>query len=650
MIVLDLAIEESDQRLPVRSERATRLSFDTGEHGLEGIKLSLPLTIAQAFDLYQRISANLRTVLFAAEVIASGRCEDVAITNDGIDIEALGDWRALSDVPYTSLLSDAQLDRWRTLTEAETASSLPRRFAFDQQGRIYIAAQKNATHGSTVIGFVGYEPPDGTTRNPVAIQCDITLSAPAINWQTAIQSRDATWASGVNLFLLSTAGAGTLTRSVCLAFTANARLDVFLRQNAAGGVFAGETGDAYVLFSNIRVVSALWINTTSAALVTAGAGKVITPGSMDNIIVGQRLRINDTAATTEIVVVTAVTLTTFTATFANGYAAGFRIQASHVETSLTANATAGSSVTLTVGSTARMYVGQRLVIASGGSTSESVVVTSITSATQVVVATLVTNQSSGATVQALGLYADQVAKVLRAGVTSVNPTALSSSNALIQSPGLDLLDVVYEDAAVGEALDELAAQGDGSQLWETGVAEGGALYLRPQGSAAQTWYIDAGSIEAQQTLTQLVNSAYAVYKSAAGRALRTSPAGDADSVTRYGLTRRKAVKASTTNATIAAQVAQNEVIAAADPIPQASVAFTRVYTPSGQDVPLWQVRAGDTFVIRNLPPNNDPAIDKLRSFRLARTEHDVLANVLKVVPESPLPELEYQLAAALPPI
>lgn len=650
MITTDLAIQQGTTRLALRTERATRLTIDTGAHGLESIKATLPLTLYQAFDLYTRLSANVRAVVSVGSIVASGRCEDIAITNEGADIEALGDWRALSDVPYTALLSDTQIERWRPLGDGEATSSLPYRFTFDLDDDIVIAANNNSSQSSTVIGFVGYEPPDDTTRNPLAIQCDITLAAPAANWQTAIQSRDANWGSGTNHFLLSTAGAGTLTRSVCLLFAAQARLDTFLRFNAAAAAFAGQTGDAYVRLRNIRVVSALWVNTSSAALVTAGAGKVITPGSMDNIAVGSRLRIDDTAATTEIVTVTAITATTFTATFANGYAANFRIQASHVETSLTANATAGSSVTLTVGSTARMYVGQRLVIASGGSTSESVVVSSITSSTQVVVATLATNQVSGATVQALGLYADQVAKVLRAGVTAVNAAPLSTSNALIQSPGLDLLDVVYEDAAIGEALDDLAAAGDGTQLWEVGVDTLARLYFRPQGSDAQMWYVDASAIEAQQTLTQLVNSAYAIYKSASGRITRTTPAGDADSVTRYGLTRRKAVKANTTNATIAAQMAANAVLAAATPIPQSSVSFDRVFTAQGADAPLHQVRAGDTFVIRNLPASADTAIDKLRSFRLARTSYDVLARVLDVVPESPLPELEYQLAEALPPL
>lgn len=581
MVTLDLALKEDDARLPLRTDRATKLTIDTGAHGLESIKATLPLPFFQASDLYGRLSAALRAVVSAGDVLASGRCEDIAITNDGVDIEALGDWRAFSDIPYTALWSDTQLAQWRELSPADRALRLNGRYLFpDGYDGLVTALKQGMNYSQNTLGSWGYEAPIQSSRDIVGLVFRLEYNLP-ITYRLRVVRYDGGITLGTPTVVATvvSAGAGLNTTALYLNWAGNAcdAIELTLDYNNAVAVaFAGQDGDSYVRISMLRVATSNTntINTTLGTTIAAGV-RTVTPASMARIYAGQQLYIG--GANPELITVTSITPTQFTATFAQAH-------------------------------------------------------------------------NLADAVNAFVIYADELATDMRDAVLAVNTNALNSSDVLIQSPGLDLLDVTYEDADMADALTDQAAEGDGVQLWEVGVAEGGLLYLRPQGDAARTWYVDASEVEAQQTLTQLINSAYATYKSPSGRTLRTVSAGDADSVTRYGMTRRTAVKADTTNATIAAQMAQNAVIAAATPIPQSEVTFDRVYTASGAVAPLYLVRAGDTFVIRNLPPNDDPAIDKLRSFRLARTSYNVLANVLKVVPESPLPELEYQLAQALPPM
>jgi predicted permease len=68
------------------------------------------------------------------------------------------------------------------------------------------------------------------------------------------------------------------------------------------------------------------INTSSPTAIVAGAARVVTPVSMSGITTATALLIDSlVSGIQETVTPTAVTATTFTATFANGHAAGFGI-------------------------------------------------------------------------------------------------------------------------------------------------------------------------------------------------------------------------------------------------------------------------------------------------------------------------------------
>ena len=250
------------------------------------------------------------------------------------------------------------------------------------------------------------------------------------------------------------------------------------------------------------------------------------------------------------------------------------------------------------------------------------------------------------TTTATVLYADEIARALVSYVAGINPTQMNTSTALIQSPVVDLVSEVYEDALPSDILSDLAARGDNQvppRKWEVGVWEDQTVFFRPRGSAGQAWSVDVSELELERTLAVMYNSVYAVHEDLNGRALRTAAAVDAASLALAGITRRAAVGSKTTSATNAARVRDAALEDSRNPLPRAAIRFDAVYTASGASAPLYGVRSGDTITVRNLPPNLSPSIDRIRTFRISRTEYDCMDNVLSVEPEAALPTVATQI-------
>lgn len=324
--------------------------------------------------------------------------------------------------------------------------------------------------------------------------------------------------------------------------------------------------------------------------------------------------------------------------------------ANRVNTTNTAGWVAGANVTINVVSSARMYIGQRLQF-NYGATSEVAIVAAVPSSTQVTVANIVTSVGgAGIPIQAHVIYADEIVKDIVSTVSTLNSTQLSSNTALIQSPALDLFDELYEDELPSTVLDRLIGLGDSATLprrWEWGVYNNQQVHFRPENSAALAWYVDISDIDLQRTIEQLINSAYAVYQEASNRTLRGASATDADSVARFGLTRRQAVKATTTSLTQANVQRDGVIDDKANPVPRFGISFDKIFTAAGAVVPIWLPRAGDTITIRNLPPTISVDIDQVRTFRIARTSCDLIARTLTVEPAVPLPTMAALIARGL---
>lgn len=97
--------------------------------------------------------------------------------------------------------------------------------------------------------------------------------------------------------------------------------------NFTGGTFtatfANNHSGAYTIQS-APLATVTYATTTSATTVVAGVNTV-TPASMASIYVGSRLQFSGGTGATEVVLVTSVTATTFTANFANGHSGAYTI-------------------------------------------------------------------------------------------------------------------------------------------------------------------------------------------------------------------------------------------------------------------------------------------------------------------------------------
>lgn len=199
-----------------------------------------------------------------------------------------------------------------------------------------IYPKKNEKFSVSFIGTKAIQVPSGATLKQRIMQCDFEFRAPT-NWTGVIQRSDASFGFIARILTItgSGAGAGTVvTGALCESFSDTDIISMDMWYDAALALYAGETGDLYFRIKNWRVAAAStnMVNTvTITAAITAGANKTVTPASMANIYVGQRLVFESTtsasgAVNSESVVVKSKTATTFVADFAKNHAIGSTVK------------------------------------------------------------------------------------------------------------------------------------------------------------------------------------------------------------------------------------------------------------------------------------------------------------------------------------
>lgn len=243
------------------------------------------------------------------------------------------------------------------------------------------------------------------------------------------------------------------------------------------------------------------------------------------------------------------------------------------------------------------------------------------------------------------IASDGIIRSIVSFVRQSNPDQVDASTALIQSPGIDLRNEIYEDQTPSSILQRLALIGDNAgNRYEVGVKRDRLLYFRRRGSAARRWLVDATGLDIQQSRELLANRVYARYQDAGGRTLRTANADNSVSQSRYGIVRTSMVDADTTDLATAHQIRDTALADSADPRPRAGLSFDRIYTAAAQPAPLWMIESGDLVTIRNLPAGLGSDADRIRTFYISETEYDATARRVSVVPEEPLPSLDVLLA------
>lgn len=557
---------------------ATSCVISRNEHGDERLSAQLARPFSESLRIYDQTRLLWVALCDSGRIIWEGRLEDPGLfaKNDGsgVSIQALGPWRALSDDRYTALWSKTSLEGFRALTLQDRNLRRPEKFTIELTHGIQIGLKKNEAYTTNTIGSVGYQIPDGSSRDIVGISFQYEARLP-----TQYKLQLVSFAQGFNssaTSLLSQAGSGSVQRGAChfSLGTSAGSFEIGIAPQSSN-TYTGETGDNYVLISHIRIVTST---------------------------------------------------------------------ANRINTTLTANCNAGTNVTATVGSTAGMYVGQQLVIDSGNANSEIVTVISIGSATQFN-ADFANNHTSGQAVQGFKITADEIVRDVVTQVSTLNPEQLSSSTSQIQSSDLDLLDEAYEDANPADILTSLALLGDtANQRFEVGVDQQRRVYFRPVGSEARAWFVDASELAVERSLEHVVNRIYGTYQDASGRAVRTADSSDTESIARLGIVRREHMSIDTSSSVQASYVLATALHDRSDPLPGADIQFEAIYDARGARWPLYEVKPGDTITIRNLPPDAAVRLDRTRTFRIRRTEYDLIAGRLSVEPDVPLPTLEVMLA------
>lgn len=220
----------------------------------------------------------------------------------------------------------------------------------------------------------------------------------------------------------------------------------------------------------------------------------------------------------------------------------------------------------------------------------------------------------------------------------VNPI-LAASYATTST--LDLKDEVYEDQYPAAIIDRLAKIDNVRAM----VDENRAFWYGPLASGR--WLLDAADLEIQRPLDRVSNSVYAVYQDADNRNIRTAASVDSFSVSRYGITRGKALSVQSTSSSQATTQRDTELSDTANPAPRAGIPIKRILDSQGRPALAHQPRPGDLAVIPALPPSISAEADQIRSFIIGRVEVTLERGkrpTTVIEPNEPTPNLVTMLA------
>lgn len=266
-----------------------------GPHGDADLALQLALpSLSQQLALLERVGVPWVEVHDTGGVIWAGRLEDMQAASNGQPaLTAYGPWRALDDVRITALWSDTRTEVWRI--EEPAGNWISARWQMDNESRLSIAPQKNATYGFGVrSGSWRYLQPASGSRQILNVAFDYAVLT-SNNFRADVDAYNEGFTSGVGLWSLAATG-GTQVGSVCIPL-ASARDFVGLSVvciNGAGYTYPGETGAEYVRLTNVRITTqALAVSTTLTAGALLGATSIAVAAGT-NITVGQSLYLGGT--------------------------------------------------------------------------------------------------------------------------------------------------------------------------------------------------------------------------------------------------------------------------------------------------------------------------------------------------------------------
>ena len=601
--------------------RLRACSFSTNTRGDAEATLTVPAGLQEAFGWFNDAPSHLE-ITFQGKPIYAGRVVGVAMEDAGVTFTAVGYSTVFSDAPYTALWSKAGVDGWTAITANNATGFNPALYNIDTNNRLFIGTKRGATYGAGVdIGGLSYSIPFGSLRQIVGCQFSYTFNAPT-NWSFYIYGYTIDSSGGLSAgasLLAVTSGGGALSSAALLSFSGYTTIACFLYNGTgASSTPAGEDGANYLQITDLRVV-------TSTANLTTMTATSLGSGSGAHALWG-----------------------------------GLAAYDTH-----------------------KTHIGQALVATRPGFYAETQVVEVVNDYHMIAVVNGVHSYVVGNTLVGHRTTSSEVVKDILATVGALNGD-LSLDTSGIQESLLDLTDARYEDVDAAALLDTLADLGDSPvqyrwggfgypPTWDQiapyagdlnsrwywrvgpdrrlvfdriapGAGNGGTGYFTGRDWSARAWHVDLSTLSLERTLETLANSDYATYQDASGLTLRTATSTDSSSVNRYGLTKQVMIPAQTTSVGVATRYRDTSLLDTKTPAPRAGLSVARIYTAQGAEAFLWQVRAGDTITIRNLPATLGSAADQVRTFSVARTTYDVPTNTISIEPATPLPQLAFILA------
>jgi hypothetical protein len=256
--------------------------FSTNAHGFASLEVPfVPESLPDAFAVYDWPGTPWAVVTGDDGTAWEGRLEDITIVPGGVQLAALGAWRALGDVPYTALWSKTGMADWREIKSTDIAGIFEKIFSVDNNNRIYITTKKGKTYAAGLrVGGMVYDAPHLSIRDMVHVSFDYVFNAPA-NYTATCTAYNG-FASGVSVWSLTSTGA-LLSGSVSQAFTGRQQL-LFHMTVPLATTETAEDGANYLRITNLRIKTTSVATVLASNIATALVGYVngVNPGQLSS--------------------------------------------------------------------------------------------------------------------------------------------------------------------------------------------------------------------------------------------------------------------------------------------------------------------------------------------------------------------------------
>jgi hypothetical protein len=243
--------------------------FETGPHGFANLTAFIPMSLEEAFRIYDATPLAHVVLSDGAFTAFEGRLEDRLIIGNeresGLGITAFGYWRAFYDAPYTALWSWNTFDGdWYVMNADDDNMSIrePAKYVIQNDNRIYIALRKNESYEQNdEVATIGFWLPFGGERTLIEVDYDYDVTLP-----TGYRFTSETWDEGMtgNTTEQTVNGNGaSQTGTANLTVTTGKEVLLFNVWNVSADDDAGgpltyhtitqDTGDWFVTLTNIAI-------------------------------------------------------------------------------------------------------------------------------------------------------------------------------------------------------------------------------------------------------------------------------------------------------------------------------------------------------------------------------------------------------------